>query len=135
MNKFIALVALLSSYVVFAGTPAADGAAVYFIQPADGATVTNPVQVVFGLRSMGIAPAGINKENTGHHHLLIDTEVPASGLPIPQDDRHLHFGNGQTETTITLSRGTHTLQLLLGDFSHIPHVPPVISDQITIQVQ
>ena len=113
----------------------AQAAEVYFIQPQDGATVSNPVKVVFGLKGMGVAPAGIEKENTGHHHLLIDTDLPDLKAPIPADDHHKHFGGGQTETEIELTPGTHTLQLLLGNFSHIPQDPPVMSDKITITVE
>ena len=87
---------------------------------------------------MSVAPAGTEKENTGHHHLLIDTAAPtgdALSEPLPADDHHKHFGGGQTETTVELAPGTHTLQLLLGDWSHIPHNPPVLSQKITITVQ
>ena len=108
--------------------------AVYLISPADGATVTGPVTVRFGLRGMGVAPAGIDKAGTGHHHLLIDTELPPLGLPIPNDEAHRHFGGGQTEAQIELPAGEHTLQLILGDDRHIPHDPPVVSEIITITV-
>lgn len=112
-----------------------EGAEVYLISPQDGETVTNPVTVRFGLKGMGVAPAGIVKENTGHHHLLIDLEYPpAMHQPLPQDDKHRHFGGGQTETELTLKPGKHTLQLLLADHVHIPHKPPVLSKQITITV-
>ncbi len=84
---------------------------------------------------MGVAPAGVEAQGTGHHHLLIDTEVPNAGLPIPADDNHRHFGKGQTEAIIELAPGQHTLQLLLGDHLHIPHDPPVVSEQITITVE
>ncbi|MEM6665421.1 MAG: DUF4399 domain-containing protein [Pseudomonadota bacterium] len=118
-------------------TAAPDGAAVYFIGPADGATVANPVTIQFGLRGMGVAPAGVEKENTGHHHLLVN--MPADEVDmdfaLPADDNHRHFGGGQTEVTLDLPAGTHTLQLLLGDHNHIPHDPPVISDVITITVE
>ncbi len=116
-------------------TPAPAGAEVYFIAPADGATVTSPVTVKFGLKGMGIAPAGITFENTGHHHLIIDADLPPAGAPIPTDERHVHFGKGQTETTLELKPGKHTLQLLLGDFGHIPHDPVVASKKITITVK
>jgi hypothetical protein len=117
-------------------TPAPEGAQVYIISPADGATVTNPVTVRFGLKGMGIAPAGIEKDKTGHHHLLIDVaELPPLDEPIPADDSHKHFGGGQTEVTLELPPGTRTLQLLLGDQNHIPHEPPVMSERITITVQ
>ncbi|MEM7226155.1 MAG: DUF4399 domain-containing protein [Pseudomonadota bacterium] len=130
------LLAGLAASTALAGeTPAPAGAEVYFIEPADGATVSNPVTVVFGLKNMGVAPAGVEKDKTGHHHLLIDTGMPDLDSPIPSDDNHRHFGGGQTQTTIELAPGTHTLQLLLGDWSHIPHNPPVSSEQITITVQ
>jgi hypothetical protein len=111
-------------------------AAVYIISPRDGATVGQDVTVRFGLKGMGVAPAGVAKEHTGHHHLLVDVkELPAAGQPIPKDDTHLHFGGGQTETTIKLKPGTHTLQLELGDSNHIPFDPAVVSKKITIHVK
>lgn len=116
-------------------TPAAAGAEVYFITPDDGATVNTPVTIRFGLNSMGIAPAGISKENTGHHHLLINTEPPPPDQPIPNDANHRHFGGGQTQATLELKPGVYTLQLLLGDHNHIPHDPPVMSERITITVK
>jgi len=116
-------------------TPSPPGAEVYIISPKNGATVHNPVRVQFGLKGMGIAPAGIKFDNTGHHHLLIDTEAPADlNAPLPATDKIMHFGKGQTETTLTLPAGKHTLQLLLADQNHIPHQPPVISKKITITV-
>ena len=116
-------------------TPSAPGAEVYIISPKDGAKVSSPFVVQFGLKGMGIAPAGIKFDNTGHHHLLIDTDAPAdSSAPLPASDKVMHFGKGQTETTLTLPPGKHTLQLLLGDFSHVPHNPPVMSKKITITV-
>lgn len=116
-------------------TPSPKGAEVYFIAPADGAIVTNPVTVKFGLRGMGIAPAGITLENTGHHHLIIDSELPPLGAPIPTDAQHVHFGKGQSEAQVELKPGKHTLQLLLGDFAHTPHDPVVASQKITITVK
>ena len=116
-------------------TAAPEGAVVYFLSPANGATVTSPVPIRFGLRGMGVAPAGITNANTGHHHLLVDVEaLPPDNLPIPNDANHRHFGLGQTETELTLSPGQHTLQLVLGDALHIPHQPPVRSEKITITV-
>ncbi|MBV9345067.1 MAG: DUF4399 domain-containing protein [Gammaproteobacteria bacterium] len=117
-------------------TPAPAGAAAYLISPKDGARVRGPVLVQFGLRGMGIAPAGVKFDNTGHHHLLIDTDPPADlAAPLPATDKIVHFGKGQTETTLsTLSPGKHTLQLLLGDQNHVPHDPPVLSKKITITV-
>lgn len=116
-------------------TPAPENAELYFISPADGSALSNPVTVRFGLRNMGVAPAGIQYEGSGHHHLLVDTDVPALNLPIINDENHLHFGKGQTETTLELPRGEHTLQLLLGDFAHIPHEPAVMSERITITIE
>ena len=116
-------------------TASPDAALVYFLAPANGATVTSPVTVRFGLRGMGVAPAGVTVPNTGHHHLLIDvTDLPPDNLPIPNDATHRHFGAGQTETELTLEPGKHTLQLVLGDAAHIPHQPPVRSEKITITV-
>ena len=117
-------------------TAAPAGAEVYIISPKDGATVHNPVLVQFGLKGMGVAPAGVKYDNTGHHHLLIDTDAPADqSTPLPATDKIVHFGKGQTETTINLSPGKHTLQLLLADYQHIPHSPPVTSKKITITVK
>jgi hypothetical protein len=116
-------------------TPSPPGAEAYIISPTEGATVHNPVTVRFGLKGMGIAPAGVKFDNTGHHHLLIDTEAPADlSKPLPATDKNVHFGKGQTETTLTLSPGKHTLQLLLADQNHVPHEPPVMSKKITITV-
>lgn len=107
----------------------------YLITPKDGETVASPVTVRFGLRGMGIAPAGVAIENTGHHHLLIDAELPTVDRPIPADANHVHFGKGQTEAVITLAPGRHRLQLLLADHLHIPHDLPVTSKPITITVR
>jgi Domain of unknown function (DUF4399) len=129
--------AMAGAAPVSAQTPSPPGAKVYFINLKDGAEVTSPFLVQFGLSGMGIAPAGVEKPNTGHHHLIIDATLSPDELkqPIPADDKHRHFGGGQTEATITLPPGKHTLQLVLGDWSHIPHVPPVMSDVITITVK
>jgi hypothetical protein len=116
-------------------TPAPEGAQVYIIAPQDGATVSSPVKVVFGLAGMGVAPAGTEKQKTGHHHLIIDADLPAMDEPVPADDNYRHFGGGQTETTIELAPGIHTLQLIMGDHNHIPHDPPVVSEKIAITVQ
>lgn len=113
-----------------------DGAAVYIISPRDGDEVSSPVTVVFGLKGMGVAPAGIDVANTGHHHLMVDVdELPNLDEPLPSDDHHLHFGGGQTQYDVELSPGKHTLQLVLGDRLHRPHDPPVFSDKITITVK
>jgi hypothetical protein len=117
-------------------TKAPAGAEVYFITPKDGATVGREVTVRFGLEGMGVAPAGVDKEHTGHHHLLVDaTDLPLAGQPIPKDEHHLHFGGGQTQTVLKLAPGTHTLQLELGDANHVPFDPPVVSRRITIHVK
>jgi hypothetical protein len=129
--------ALVVSGAATAGdrTPSTTGAIVYIVSPADGATVSSPVTVVFGLKGMGVAPAGTEKQKTGHHHLIIDAPLPPFDDPIPADDNHKHFGGGQTETVIELAPGKHTLQLMLADHNHIPHDPPVTSDRITIIVE
>lgn len=128
--------ALAAVGITHAGTPAPEGASVYFIEPTDGATVKNPVTVRFGLHGMGVAPAGVERPETGHHHLLIDLDaLPPLDQPIPADAQHRHFGGGQTETTLELPPGRHTLQLLLGDAQHIQHQRPVASERITITVE
>jgi len=115
---------------------APEDARVYIISPADGEVVSSTFTVKFGLSGMGIAPAGIDMENTGHHHILIDLEeMPDMSMPLPTTENVVHFGVGQTETTLTLSPGNHTLQLLLGNHLHVPHQIPVISEKITITVQ
>jgi hypothetical protein len=116
-------------------TASAAGAEVYIQSPADGAQVRSPFLVRFGLRGMGVAPAGVTNANTGHHHLLIDVAaLPPDNLPLPQTDQFRHFGAGQTEAEISLPPGQHTLQLVLGDALHIPHDPPLRSARITITV-
>jgi hypothetical protein len=140
MRKIALSVALLASAATFAvagETPAPSDAKVYFISLKDGDTVTSPVTIRFGLSGMGIAPAGTEIPNTGHHHLIIDDTVEGQALDaaIPMDEKHLHFGKGQTEATVTLPKGQHTLQLVLGDWSHIPHNPPVMSPVITVTVK
>jgi hypothetical protein len=134
---FLLLAASLVSLPALADrTPSPAGAEVYIISPKDGAKVKSPVTVVFGLRGMGIAPAGIKFDNTGHHHLLVDTEAPADlSKPLPSDAHNVHFGKGQTETSLALEPGKHTLQLLLADALHTPHDPAVISKKITIVVE
>lgn len=111
-------------------------ATVEILEPENGAVVTSPIIVKFGIRNMSLAPAGINQDNSGHHHLLIDLdELPNMTLPLPASEQLIHFGGAQTETSIELSPGTHTLQLLLGNYLHIPHNQPVMSEKITITVQ
>ncbi len=138
-----AATALLMATSSFAGeTPSAPGATVYFANLEDGATVQGPVKVIFGLSGMGVAPAGTEAENTGHHHLLINRAPFGEGADdadmneygIAADDNHKHFGKGQTETMLELGAGTHTLQMVFGDLYHVPHNPPVMSEQITITI-
>jgi len=115
-------------------SPSPEGASVYIVSPADGDTVGTEFTVVFGLKGMGVAPAGTDIENTGHHHLLVNEEkLPEAGKPMGSPP--IHFGKGQTETTLTLEPGEHTLQLILGNYLHIPHDPPVTSEKITITVK
>lgn len=140
MSAKLAIGGLVAAFVLagtaVARTPSPEGARVYIISPADGEIVTSPVTVKFGLEGMGVAPAGVSKAKTGHHHLLIDVaDTPPLDKPVPSDDRHRHFGGGQTETTVELSPGEHSLQLLLGDEHHVPHEPPVMSRKITITVR
>ena len=129
------IIAVLFIALALPSLALADGHSVYIVEPKDGAVVSNPVKVIFGLSGMGVAPAGVERANTGHHHLLIDTELANLKAPIPSDEKHLHFGGGQTETTIELAPGSHTLQLVLGDYVHVPHDPPVVSKTITITVK
>ena len=139
----LALLAMLTAMVATSSTAAElprstapANAKLYFISPKDGERIKGPVTVRFGLSNMGVAPAGMDKENTGHHHLLIDlAALPALDQPLPATDQIKHFGGGQTETVLQLAPGTHTLQLLLGDKLHIPHQPAVLSDKITITVE
>ncbi len=116
--------------------PAANGAEVYIISPQDGARIHGPVTVRFGLKGMGVAPAGVKYDNTGHHHLLIDTDLSEVKLdaPLPMTDKSVHFGKGQTETVLTLTPGKHTLELLFADASHVSFDPPLHSKKITITV-
>lgn len=138
MRKLSMTALLLVTVVAAAQIPrssAPPGAVVYIVSPRDGDSVTSPVRVVFGLRGMGIAPAGVQQANTGHHHLLIDTPAPPLDRPIAADENHRHFGGGQTEADIELGPGQHTLQLILADYLHIPHDPAVCSERITITVR
>jgi hypothetical protein len=141
-TDFLPRIALGAALLFAASALAADrapspaGAEVYIASPKDGAKVKGPVTVVFGLKGMGVAPAGIKFDNTGHHHLLIDSDPPADlSQPLPATEKSVHFGKGQTETTLTLPPGKHTLQLVLGDSLHVPHEPAVISKKITITVE
>ena len=131
MTKFI----LLSTVIIHSFFLGASESKVYFINLKDGDVVENPIFIQFGLSGKGVAPAGVDKENTGHHHLLIDVEVIDFYMPIPSSKNHLHFGGGQTETSIELTPGEHELQLVLGDLYHIPQFPPVTSKKIKILVK
>ncbi len=146
MKNTIAALAVFTTlcFPAIAGeTPSSDGTNLYFVNLEDGATVSSPVTVVFGLNGMGVAPAGTEKDNTGHHHVLLDRPPLGEGedgaeeleYGLPSDENHIHFGGGQTEVKLELTPGKHTLQLVLGDLNHVPHDPPVTSDVITINVE
>ncbi|AXI47848.1 rod shape-determining protein RodA [Sulfitobacter sp. SK012] len=138
------LFSTVTAGILLAGAAVADGhrspapadARAYIISPTEGSTVSNPVTIIFGLEGMGVAPAGTEMDNTGHHHLLINTDPSSLDLDsgLPATDQIVHFGGGQTQITQKLPAGTHTLQLLLGDWSHVPHNPPVMSEVITVTV-
>ncbi|WP_027133155.1 DUF4399 domain-containing protein [Geminicoccus roseus] len=129
------LAAVLLGGAASAAEPAPPGARLYIIWPYDNQTIEGgKFWLRMGLNNVGIAPAGVRKEGTGHHHLLIDTDLPPLDEPIPSDQKHLHFGGGQTEARIELPPGEHTLQLILGDADHIPHDPPIVSEKITVIV-
>lgn len=143
MNKNVT-VAIMMAVIAFSqstlagDTPSSDSASVYFVNIKDGDTVKNPVTIQFGLKGMGVSPAGIqNIEFSGHHHLLINSELSTDGFdsPIPSDEKHRHFGKGQTEATLDLPQGALSLQLVLGDWKHTPHDRPVVSDLIRITVE
>lgn len=117
------------------GDSVVDKPFVYIVSPKDGDTVKSPFTVKFGLENMAVSPAGIQHSNGGHHHLIIDTDLPNLKQSIPMDKNHHHFGKGQTETVLELPPGEHTLQLLVGDYLHRPHAEPVYSRKITITVE
>ena len=133
--KFVTLIfAVLISTIPTLAT-AGDNPSLYFITPQDGDVVSGEFTIQFGLRGIGVAPAGIDKDNTGHHHLLIDLDtLPPMDAPLPKSDQVRHFGGGQTETSLSLPPGEHTLQLILGNYAHIPHETPLLSKKITITV-
>ena len=143
LASIISLMLAGTSTVMAQSTPSAEGATVYFVNLEDGATVTSPFKVIFGLSGMGVAPAGTEKENTVHPQRFINRPDLGKGedgadeliYGLPADDNHVHFGGGQTETELTLPAGTHTLQMVLGDQGHVPHSPPVTSPIITIVVE
>jgi hypothetical protein len=144
-SKFLAgcVAAVLSAGAVFAGgeTPSNPDATVFFVGLDDGATVVSPVTLYFGVDGMGIAPAGVEWDNTGHHHLILNRPPYGSdsaddlSAPIPGDENHRHFGGGQTQVTLELPPGQHTLQLVFGDAFHVPHADPIMSEPITIMVE
>jgi hypothetical protein len=118
-----------------ARSPAPPGATVFIFSPENGATLSSPVQVKFGVSGIAIAPAGQMQANAGHHHLLIDTALQNPDQPLPKDAGHIHYGKGQTEALVELEPGQHTLQLVLGDGNHVPHDPPIVSRIVTITVE
>jgi hypothetical protein len=137
MRIFVLTAFILAASLALAQerSPAPAGAEVYIISPKNGAKIKGPVEVLFGLKGMGIAPAGVKFDNTGHHHLLVDMDVPADlSVPMPATDKLLHFGKGQTQTTLTLAPGKHTLQLVFADLNHVAFNPPLISKKVTITV-
>jgi len=141
MKTFPMMIALvLVSFAAAAAdvplSPSPAGASVFFVEPADGATVPATFTVKFGVKGMTIAPAGTDQPNSGHHHLLIDVaEAPDMKQPLAANEHVVHFGKGQTETQVTLPPGKHTLQLVFANYLHIPHDPPVVSKQITVTVK
>jgi hypothetical protein len=139
MIRPVLLAAVATAFVsaaFAADTPSVAGAQVYIIAPKNGETVSGPVRVQFGLKGMGVAPAGIEMDGTGHHHLVVDKDAPPLNTYLPIDDPQvMHFGKGQTETELKLAPGKHTLQLVLADKDHKPHAPAVVSERITITVK
>jgi hypothetical protein len=135
MKHFIIFIISICSLLFATTSFAADKGEVFFENLQDGQTVSSPINVKFGIKGMHVVPAGTDEPMSGHHHLLVDTNLPNMSEPIPADDNHIHFGGGQLETTIVLAPGKHTLQLLLGNWSHIPHKRPVKSKKITITVE
>lgn len=133
-TMLLAGVTQIATADIFKSSPPPEGASVYIVSPTEGAEVTSPVIVVFGLKGMGIAPAGVERDKTGHHHLLVDQETLPK-LDAVMGNPPLHFGGGQTETTLVLEPGTHTLQLILGNYVHVPFSPMVLSEKITITVK
>ena len=134
LRMIAAAAVILASGFAAAQTPSPQGAREYFINLKNGQHVKSPVLIQFGLAGMGVAPAGAMNMNTGHHHLIIDADTPPGGMPIPNDEKHRHFGGGQTEVSVQLTPGNHSLQLVLADGAHIPHNPPVVSEKISVTV-
>ncbi|NQV22306.1 MAG: DUF4399 domain-containing protein [Rhodospirillales bacterium] len=137
MERYLLLI--MFGFCAVAGVAHADSAGastkLYIVSPSDGAVVSSPLTIRFGLKGMGVAPAGIDAPKTGHHHLVIDAPLPALDETIPKDEHYRHFGGGQTETMIELAPGSHTLQLVLGDHAHVPHNPPLVSEQVSVTVK
>ena len=134
-SKFLPAQHFINIFILFfSGIVSAAAPRVYIDSPENGAVVQSPVEIVFALDGMELAPAGTYATDTGHHHLIIDNELPDLGMPIPSDNNHLHFGKAQDRVLLDLEPGLHTLQLLLGDGSHIPHQPPLISEKIKIRI-
>ena len=132
----VAMLSVVSQAETPLSSTIADDAQVWFVSPKDQSQVSSPVTIIFGSSNLNIAPAGDNQPNSGHHHLLVDMEeLPALDMPLPASDQVIHFGKGQTEATIALSPGSHSLQLLLGNYAHVPHSRPVMSEKITIVVE
>ena len=133
----LAVIYLLQTHQVNSASMSRDNEPqVYIISPENGDEVTSPFTVKFGSKSVDIVAAGVEMKNSGHHHLLVNlNSLPDMNFPIPADSNHLHFGGGQTETVLTLEPGVHSLQLLLGDYAHVPHVPPIMSEKIIITVK
>ena len=134
LRMFAAAALIVASGWAAAQTASPQGARAYFINLKNGQHVKSPVLVQFGLTGMGVAPAGSQNPNTGHHHLIIDADTPPAGMPIPMDEKHRHFGGGQTEVSVQLAPGNHSLQMVLADGAHIPHNPPVTSEKISVTV-
>ncbi len=139
LKLFISGIILFLTFVSYAENNrslSSAGAQLYFISPSDGEVLKSPFKVRFGLSNMGVAPAGVDVKNTGHHHLLIDAQkLPELDKTLPSDEVHIHYGGGQTESILNLVQGKHSLQLILGDKYHIPHNPPVISKKIFITIK
>lgn len=132
----VAMLSVVSQAETPLSSTIADDAQVWFVSPKDQSQVSSPVTIIFGSSNLNIAPAGDNQPNSGHHHLLVDMEeLPALDMPLPASDQVIHFGKGQTEATIALSPGSHSLQLLLGNYAHVPHSRPVMSEKITVIVE
>tara|TARA_Y100001001_G_C7742837_1_gene215003 strand:+ start:56 stop:478 length:423 start_codon:yes stop_codon:yes gene_type:complete len=135
ISKFLPVRLFISIFILFfSGIVSGSTPIVYIESPENGAFVQSPVEIIFGLDGMELAPAGTYVPDTGHHHLIIDNQLPDLDMPIPSNKNHLHFGKAQDRVLIDLTPGMHTLQLLLGDGSHIPHQPPLISEKIEIRI-